>query len=154
MARVSAEQRPPGRPPSVNEETEPMIYQLMQQGCSLREATRELGLSESAVYRYLAAHPEFKARIDVAKKLGREFIVSRLESHVIESALRDNSGELAFKVLERLDHKNYGRRDRVEMVDATEEARQRALELNVDPDAFIAMIEEDKRSRMAALKEG
>jgi hypothetical protein len=104
-------------------------------------AARAVGVAPSTLYAELDRNESFRSRVHLADAESE----ARMVELVRKAAVTDHRAAQWW--LERRRPKEWGRTDRVEMVDAEQAAREKAREMGIDEEVFIAALEDEKKKR-------
>ena len=125
------------RPTKRSPEIEGLILRALEVGNTRRDSALGAGISYDSFKRWFDAYAEFSGAVEKAEALARQRFVGQ-----IALAAKNGNWQAAAWNLERRDHENWGRRDRV---DVTMEIRKEIERLTSDPAEIEAAVAEAER---------
>ncbi len=126
-----------GRPTKRSPELEGAILRALEVGNTRRDSALGVGISYDTFRAWTLRFPEFLHAVEKAEALARQRFVGQ-----IALAAKNGSWQAAAWNLERRDHENWGRRDRV---DVSMEIRKEIERLTSDPAEIEAAVAEAER---------
>lgn len=125
-----------GRPSKRSPEIEGLILRALEVGNTRTDSALGAGITRETLRQWLKSLP-FLAAVEKAEALARQRFVGQ-----IALAAKNGNWQAAAWNLERRDHENWGRRDRV---DVTMEIRKEIERLTSDPAEIEAAVAEAER---------
>ena len=125
------------RPSKRSQELEGLILRALEVGNTRRDSALGAGISYETFRLWTLRFVEFLAAVEKAEALARQRFVGQ-----IALAAKNGNWQAAAWNLERRDHENWGRRDRV---DVTMEIRKEIERLTSDPAEIEAAVAEAER---------
>ena len=125
------------RPTKRSPEIEGLILHALEVGNTRRDSALGAGISAGTLSEWCSRFPEFLNAVEKAEALARQRFVGQ-----IALAAKNGNWQAAAWNLERRDHENWGRRDRVDM---SLEVRKEIERLTSDPAEIEAAVAEAER---------
>ena len=126
-----------GRPSKRSPELEGLILRALEVGNTRNDSALGAGISRGTFTPWTQRYPSFLSAVEKAEALARQRFVGQ-----IALAAKNGNWQAAAWNLERRDHENWGRRDRV---DVTMEIRKEIERLTSDPAEIEAAVAEAER---------
>ncbi len=125
------------RPSKYTPEIEAAILRALEVGNTRTDASLGVGIDRNTFTNWCQRYPAFLSAVEKAEALARQRFVGQ-----IALAAKNGSWQAAAWNLERRDHENWGRRDRVDM---SLEVRKAIESLTSDPAEIEAAVAEAER---------